>query len=469
MADFEEHLPETVDEQDQRLIHDLRLMYRTDDQKAHHLARIQQRLSNSDISKNAQSYRLTANTQHIDASNGNVKPSHATIVQGRFWQHRLSMVAAVLFAALLVSSLLLVLNRAHQSSIGTSGNTAKPAGGLNTVFSLHMLDTTTGWALNEHGVLRTTDGGSHWKNVTPPSTILTRESITDFLTASIASIATPQTNNAQTTQVLHTADGGQTWQRATIQVPFPRQISFIDSQHGWLLSSWQQPGGAAEPVSVFRTTDGGKVWMNVATALFSDATPPGRLPYGGQKTGIRFRNTSTGWVTGTVTVNDLAWLYVTHDAGSTWNQQTLPLPSGVPSAQLSIISPTFFSATDGILPVTFSDLVTGSGIATDIYTTHDGGSSWQSSTPVHAALSILDVLDMQHGWATDGTMLYSTSDGGQHWTKLSPSTSFKQVTHLNFVSSTVGWAISRQGNSSSFLLKTIDGGQTWTPNSPTIS
>jgi photosystem II stability/assembly factor-like uncharacterized protein len=70
---------------------------------------------------------------------------------------------------------------------------------------------------------------------------------------------------------------------------------------------------------------------------------------------------------------------------------------------------------------------------------------------------------MQHGWATDGTVLYSTSNGGQHWTKLSPNTSFKQVTFLNFVSSTAGLAISQQGNSSSFLLKTADGGQTWTP------
>src|SRR5690348_3346671 len=104
MADFEEYLPETVDEQDHRLIHDLRLMYRTDDQKAHHLARIQQRLSNSDISKNAQPYRLTPNTQHIDENNGNVKPSHSAIIQGSSWQHRLSMVAAVLFVALLVSS-----------------------------------------------------------------------------------------------------------------------------------------------------------------------------------------------------------------------------------------------------------------------------------------------------------------------------------------------------------------------------
>jgi len=60
-------------------------------------------------------------------------------------------------------------------------------------------------------------------------------------------------------------------------------------------------------------------------------------------------------------------------------------------------------------------------------------------------------------------VLYSTSDGGQHWTKLSPGANFKQITDLSFVSSTTGWAIGRQSNTSSFLLKTTDGGKTWTP------
>jgi len=72
-------------------------------------------------------------------------------------------------------------------------------------------------------------------------------------------------------------------------------------------------------------------------------------------------------------------------------------------------------------------------------------------------------VDMQRGWVTDGMVLYSTSDGGQHWTKLYPGANFKQVADLSFVSSTTGWAIGGQSNTSSFLLKTTDGGKTWTP------
>jgi photosystem II stability/assembly factor-like uncharacterized protein len=222
---------------------------------------------------------------------------------------------------------------------------------------------------------------------------------------------------------------------------------------------------------VFRTSDGGKTWSNVASALpaSTDTPPPGHLPFGGQKSGIHFLNVSTGWVTGTVVVNDLAWLYVSHDGGSTWYQQSLALPTGVPSAQLSLISPTFFSPTDGLLPVIFSDGVTGRGIATDVYVTRDGGTSWKNTMPLAAVFSTIDFVDMLHGWATDGTVLYNTSDGGQHWAKLSPGANFRQITSLSFVSSTTGWAIGKQSNTSSFLLKTTDGGKTWTPISISIA
>jgi hypothetical protein len=45
-------------------------------------------------------------------------------------------------------------------------------------------------------------------------------------------------------------------------------------------------------------------------------------------------------------------------------------------------SHTFFSATDGILPVIFSDSVAGRGIATGIYVTHNEGTTWKSTTPL---------------------------------------------------------------------------------------
>lgn len=463
MADSNERLPEEVDEQHQRLIGDLRLIYRADGQKTQHLTRIHQRLLDNEVSLRPLSGHDAPDSQQRSRD---VRPARYPIIGKRPWRHQLSMIAAALVAALVVGSLLLVLNMSHRRSTG--GTSAKPIGGFNMLLSLHMIDASKGWALTDHAVLYTSDGGLHWKNVTPPGATLTHDSIADFRTASIASIATPRPDGAST-QVLHSTDGGQTWQQATIQMPFPRQISFVDSQHGWLLAAVRRPvGGAAEPVGVFHTADGGKTWTNVSMALFADTTPPGRLPYGGQKSGIRFLDSSTGWVTGSVPLANLAWLYVTHDGGSTWQQQALPMPPGLPSARLSVLSPTFFSAADGILPILFSRTTTDNAIATAIYTTHDGGRNWQSTAPVPAALPLLSFADMRHGWATDGTTLYSTGDGATHWLKLSPDASFKNITQLDFVTDTVGWAISSTKPNASSLLKTVDGGRTWTTIPSTV-
>ena len=53
MTDFDELLPEEADERDQRLIHDLRRMYRADTQTIEHLARVRHHLPiNNDSSVN---------------------------------------------------------------------------------------------------------------------------------------------------------------------------------------------------------------------------------------------------------------------------------------------------------------------------------------------------------------------------------------------------------------------------------
>src|SRR5258708_1330308 len=253
MAEFNELLPEEADVQDQRLIHDLRRMYRTDTQTIEHLARVRHRLPiNDDSSVNDRESRQQHDTppaiQQVQSSTRNAKHTRFAVAAERSSQRRLGVLAAVLLTALLVGSLLLVLSLARRSSQGTPGNTLHPsklAGGSGSLISLQMIDLTTGWALSEHAVLRTTDGGLQWKNVTPPNTRLTRESSADFLTASLAWVTTPQTNGT-TTQILRTTDGGQTWQQSTIQATFLKQITFIDSQHGWILSGWGATGGAAE-------------------------------------------------------------------------------------------------------------------------------------------------------------------------------------------------------------------------------
>jgi photosystem II stability/assembly factor-like uncharacterized protein len=387
----------------------------------------------------------------------------------RTWQQRIDIIAAVLFVTVLVGSLIVVLTRTRQNSLGASGIARQ----VEALSSIHMLDTQAGWAVTEKGhIISTTDGGVHWKNVTPqyPSTSGQQKVVADFFTLSIAWVAVSQiaTDGTTTVVVYHTTDGGQTWQNTTIQQISPiYQITFVDAQHGWMLSK-QADLASAEAIDILRTTDGGKTWVVVSSALpaSTDTPPPGKLPFGGDKAGLGFPDTMTGWITGSFPLNGYVFFYVTRDGGATWNRQTLPFSPDQATTQIAIRPPRFFTATEGILPVSF---VTENASSLALYVTHDGGVSWKATTPIVALAGTADFIDMNHGWASNGTFLYVTSDGGQQWAKLSPGGSFQRIIQLDFVSSHIGWAIGATDSHTPSLLKTLDGGQTWTVIPYTIS
>jgi photosystem II stability/assembly factor-like uncharacterized protein len=497
MPDFDEFSSSKGDEQEQRLIRDLHRMYHSEVETTQSLARVRSRLEASSTNR----LGIHPSTQHRDGllSTLRAEPgqadSHGTPIrfsQKMTWQQRTGSIAAAVFVTLLVGSLIVVLTRAHGSRLGGPQNTLDQFG---VISSIHMLDAQTGWAMTDKNkILRTTDGGVHWKNVTPgyPASKARQSIVADFLTASNAWVAVSSSNitgqgddrarkqpssvwgtvpgaDATTAVIFRTTDAGQTWQQTTIQTSGDIfvQVNFITVQDGWLMSK-HPVSENTETLELFRTTDGGRTWVKIASALASslDVPPPGQLPFSGSKSGLSFLNVTTGWVTGRVSANGYTLLYRTHDGGSTWYRQSLPLSPTEASSQLSILPPLFFNAADGVLPVSFN---TGNSVGLDVYVTHDGGTTWKGTTPLAASASTADFIDVNHGWASDGTLLYVTSDGGQDWMKLAPGGSFQHVTHLDFVSSNIGWAIGASASNALTLLKTVDGGHTWMVIPYTIS
>ncbi len=392
------------------------------------------------------------------------------------------LVPVVLTVFLVVSSLILASCGSPGSAGGpgqtsTASPTPPPAPALQAI---QMIDTTTGWAVTaaNHRVLRTTDGGMSWRDVTPPYSRSTQAMgvVEDVLTASLAWVAVAPTNGAPPIQVFRTTDGGQTWPMSLVQSDNVGKITFINAYDGWLLAGIEAAAGP-KAVDVFRTTDGGTTWTRVSTAS-PTSTSPGALPPGAAW--MTFLDASTGWATGSSPVSQFVWLYVTHDGGSTWHHQTLPPPAQV-QGDLFTGPITFFNSQDGVLPTCFS---AGADIYTDIYVTHDGGTTWNSTSllpfsrcAVVAFGGVSDFIDSTHGWVLDNaftpaattTSLYMTSDGGAHWRKLLTSTNFHDIQALDFVSDTVGWVIGAVTSEASFLLKTKDGGRTWTEITYSIS
>ena len=211
-------------------------------------------------------------------------------------------------------------------------------------------------------------------------------------------------------------------------------------------------------VYLYQTSDGGATWM---LKYANDPSQPNNtLPFSGLKYGMTFRDTSTGWVGGYVPSPGAVYLYKTTNGGTSWAQQSLALPAGYETADITITSPTFFGSNDGILPVWASG---GAGSALFIYVTHDGGGTWTRTGSIPSQGSRgMDFISMNDGFAWNGS-LQVTHNSGASWSQVTPNVSLGDyVPYMDFVSTTVGWIRQYPVNGSTPLYRTTDGGTTWT-------
>lgn len=363
----------------------------------------------------------------------------------------------------------------QQTHTVTPATSFVPTAVVGAISSLHMFDSATGWAATSDRVLRTGDGGLHWQDVTPPAPLgLSPLSLTMFprsaAEAWVARDLDAGGSSVPQSAISHTTDGGLTWRSITLPVFAVAQITFADAEHGWMLADLDTADGE-QGVDIFRTTDGGQTWTKVASA----ADRPGALPLAGHKTGLTFRDATTGWATGAgpsdmaSEVPGDAWFFTTHDGGATWRQEPLALPASFDQEPwfyiAGVLPVVFFSPEVGVLPVAVGSSSAGGVVLTLVYVTRDGGVTWVPTTPAETVPDAVSLLDPSHWWldadSTGDAAPLSTADGGQHWTLLPPTAPFAHVSVLSFVSNTQGWAIDSAG-----LLRTDDGGRTWTVLAP---
>lgn len=372
-----------------------------------------------------------------------------------------------------------------QTAIGTPTPTPVSPEMLN-FSNLEMKNATTGWATAYHNpvidnepeqILYTTDGGVHWKNVTPTlSGQIARPDdaalsplagggallSNDFISASAAVVF--QAPN----HFFVTSDGGQTWQPSTAPGDSLLQYTFLDAQHGWAIAEEQGT------IGTFATSNGGATWTRVQSS-------GNAFPAQDEFMGITFVNQTTGWATFVnVNASSSASLYVTHNGGATWQTQRLALPAGV-VAPVFVNAPTFFDSQNGIMEVMFNGLnqinrqahfqpYSGGGPEA-LYVTHNGGASWGSPI-ILQGLEYPDFIDAAHGWALNstGSALLTTSDSGRDWATVPTSPNFSEMGFTDFISSQIGWAPHYNGTDGyTMIFQTTDGGHTWLDLNATIS
>src|SRR5262249_40896913 len=140
----------------------------------------------------------------------------------------------------------------------------------------------------------------------------------------------------------------------------------------------------------------------------------GTIPLNGTGKGISFLNASTGWMTAYAGgLTNFFWLYVTRDGGATWHHQALPRPPGETAAEFALVPPVFFNANDGIMTVSVGTMSGDPYV--EVYVTHNGGETWQSTTPAPRFIGVwlYTFVDVNDGWIGNPDTLYSTPDGGQ--------------------------------------------------------
>ncbi|MCX5085579.1 MULTISPECIES: oxidoreductase [unclassified Streptomyces] len=276
------------------------------------------------------------------------------------------------------------------------------------------------WVAGSKGtVLRTSDGGAHWQNVSPPGAgELEFRDIEAFDGRRAVVLAIGE---GDASRVFRTDDGGATWTES-FRNPDPKAfydcLTFFDARHGLAMS---------DPVDgkyrILSTRDGGRSW----DVLPSDGMPAaqeGEAGFAASGQCLVSSGPRDVWLA----TGGAARARVLHssDRGLTWRATDVPIPAGDPAR--------------GVFGLAFRDRTHGIAVGGDYRadqasprasaTTRDGGRTWTASAaPVpayrsgvswlpHSRTSALAVgptgtdltLDAGRTWRTVDTGSYDTVD-----------------------------------------------------------
>jgi len=314
---------------------------------------------------------------------------------------------------------------------------APQTSGVNVTFrGVSAVDAQTAWVSGSGGtVLRTTDGGVTWANVSPAGAqkldIRDVDAI-DAQTAYALSIG-----NGDQSRIFKTTDGGASW---VTQFVSPDADAFYDAMAFWDdrrgLAFSDSAGGLTR---ILTTSDGGATWTRIPpTALPPALENEGAFAASG--TNVAVWGTQHAWIgTGAAAT---ARVFRTTDGGRTWAVSTTPLAAGPTSGIYSIA---FRDALHGI--VVGGDYSKEAEALNNAAVTADGGVTWTLVTGLGGFRSVVTPLPGGTGrrWLALGPSgADRTEDDGKTWTPVEVPVRGLHTFSLTRAGS-VGWAAGGRG------------------------
>lgn len=318
-------------------------------------------------------------------------------------------IAAGAACAAALAALTAVPAAAHEPDSRTPHWELKDSGAPAARFrGLSAVSRNTAWLAGTQGtVLRTTDGGASWRNVSPPGAAeLQFRDIEAFDARRAVVLAIGE---GEASRIYRTEDGGATWTesfRNTDAKAFYDCLTFFDHRHGLAMS---------DPVDgkfrILSTSDGGRSWK-VLPNTGMPAALDGEAGFAASGQCLVSSGPRDVWLA----TGGAARARVLHsdDRGLTWTASDTPIPAGDPAR--------------GVFALAFRDRAHGLAVGGDYRPdqsspqaaarTGDGGATWRpAATPVNAYRSGVAWLPHSRSAALavgpTGTDL--TTDGGRTW------------------------------------------------------
>ncbi len=261
-----------------------------------------------------------------------------------------------------------------------------------------FLNETQGWAVSDHQIWKTVDGGRSWTDArAAPKVKLLRNYEPQETMEGVSLVSPIGAWVVEGSYLVHTTDGGASWEKQEFEHVIVRSCRFADHNSGWFVGQKMRLPQTKEEVEtwypvVYGTKDGGKSWRRLFTG------PENPYPLWD----VWPVSSTEVWAVGVSILH-------TTDAGKTWAEvhvDSRPEVSGMPS------SVHFLDSNYG--------WITTNQAEGGYWFTSDGGKTWDvrgEATPDGWAFGEVVYSSPSDVWAVSGGVFHS-DDGGKTWAKV---------------------------------------------------